>query len=115
MEQKGSADLTFEIKNDAFEIGLVENLFAFGSAEKQCGTTEVIDLASDALGMIVNASQERITKDLALVTGNAQVVLDVASGLLQVKGFEVKADGNALVEGLVRSETELVSQVGLAE
>jgi hypothetical protein len=43
------------------------------------------------------------------------MVLDVASGLFEVKGFEVEADGNALVEGFVRGKTELVSQVRLAE
>jgi hypothetical protein len=71
MEQKGSADLTFEIKNDAFEIGFVQDLLAFGRAEEQSTATEVIDLASNALGVVIDARQERIAKDLALVTGNA--------------------------------------------
>ena len=47
--------------------------------------------AEQALGpldpALLDASQEAVTKDLALVTGNAEMVLDVASGLLQVKGF----------------------------
>ena len=43
------------------------------------------------------------------------MVFDVACSFLQVKGFEVETDGDALVEGFVRSETELVSQVGLCE
>ena len=115
MGHKESADLTFEIENNAFEIGFVENLLAFSGTKEQCAATEVIDLAGDALGVVVDASQERITKDLALVTGNAQMVLDVANGFLQVKGFEVETDGNTLVEGLVRGKTELVSQVRLAE
>ena len=43
------------------------------------------------------------------------MVLDVACGLFEVEGFEVEADGDALVEGLVGSEAELVGQVGLTE
>jgi hypothetical protein len=114
-EQKGSGDLTFKIKNDAFEISFVEDLLAFSGTEEEGTTTEVIDLASDTLGVVVDASEEAVTKDLTLVTGNAQMVLDVASGLFEVKGFEVEADGNALVESLVRCKAELVGQVGLAE
>ena len=114
-EQKESGNLTFEIKDDAFEIGLVENLLAFGGTKEQCAATEVIDLAGNALGVVVDASQEAVTKDLALVTGNAEMVLDVASGLLEVKGFEVETDGNALVEGLVRCKAELVRQVRLTK
>jgi hypothetical protein len=107
--------LTFEVKDDALEIRFVEDLLALGSAEEERAPAEVVDLASDALGMIVDASEEPITKDLSLVTGNAQMVLDVASGLFQVKGFEVETDGDALVKSFVRSETELVSQVRLAK
>ena len=109
MKQKGSADLTFEIKDDAFEIGFVEDLLAFGRAKEKGATTEVIDLAGDALGMVVDASQEPITKDLALTISNAEMVLDVACSFLDVKGFEVETDSNALVESLVRGETEFVS------
>ncbi len=43
------------------------------------------------------------------------MVLDVSDGLLEVKEAEVVADGDALVEGLVGSETEELSQVGLTE
>ena len=115
MEQKGSADLTFEIKDDAFEIRFIEDLLTLGGAEEESATTKVVDLASHTLGVVVNASQETITKDLALASGDAEVVFGVACGFLEVKGFEVEADGNALAEGFVRSETELMSQVGLAE
>jgi hypothetical protein len=42
-------------------------------------------------------------------------VLDIPSGLFQVEGSEVVADGDTLVEGFVRCKAELVSQVGLSE
>jgi len=43
------------------------------------------------------------------------VVFDIACGFFEIKGFEMKADGDALVEGFVGSEAELVSEVRLAE
>jgi hypothetical protein len=42
-------------------------------------------------------------------------MLDVTGGLFQVEGFEVIADGDALMEGLVGGEAEFVSQVRLAK
>jgi len=113
MKRKRSADLPFEIKDDALEIGLVEDLLAFSGAEEERTATEVIDLAGDALGVVVDASEERITEYLVLTTGNTQMVLDIASGFFEVKGFEVETDGNALVEGFVRGKAELVRQVRL--
>ena len=110
-----SAELSFEVEDDAFEICFIENLLAFGGTEKESATTKVVDLARDALGVIVNASQETVTEDRALASSDEQVVFDVTSGFLEVKGFEVEADGNALVEGFIRSETELVSKVRLTE
>jgi hypothetical protein len=107
--------LTFEVEDDALEVRFVEDLLALGSAEEERAATEVIDLARHALGMVVNASQESITEESALASSNAQVVFGIACGFLQVKGFEVEADGDALVEGFVGSETELVGQVRLTE
>ena len=113
--ERGSADLAFEIEDDALEVVLVEDLLVLGSAEEEGTATEVVDLASDALGVVVDAGEEAVAEELALAAGDAEMVLDVAGGLLQVEGFEVEADGDALVEGLVGSEAELVGQVGLAE
>jgi len=107
--------LTFEVENDALEVRFVEDLLALGRAEEECAATEVVDLASDSLGVIVNASQESITEDSALASSNAQVVFGIACGFFQVKGFEVEADGDALVESFVGCEAELVGQVRLAK
>jgi hypothetical protein len=43
------------------------------------------------------------------------MMLDVGGGLLEVEGRELVADGDALVEGLVGGEAELVGQVRLTD
>ena len=60
--------------------------------------------------MVVDGGEEAITEELAWVPGDAQVMFDVACGLFEVQGFEVEADGDALVEGLEGCEAELVSE-----
>jgi len=44
--------------------------------------------------VIVEACDKAVAEGLALVGGDAELVLDVACGLLQVEGFEVKTDGD---------------------
>jgi len=58
--------------------------------------------------VVVDAAAGTVAKELALVASDAHVVLDVPDGLFEVKGPEVVADGDALVEGFVGSEAELV-------
>jgi len=58
--------------------------------------------------VVVDAAEETVAKELALVASDAQVVLDVPGGLFEVEGSELVADGDALVEGFVGSEAELV-------
>ena len=113
--ERGSGDLALEIKKHTFEIVLIENLLLLGNAQEQGIATEVVDLASDALGVVVGGAEETVAEELSLVTSHAKVVLDIAGGLFQVEGSEVVADGDALVEGFVGSEAKLVSQVGLTE
>ena len=107
--------MTFQVADDALEVGLVEDGFFLGGAEKERGATEIVDLAGDALGVIVDGGEESIREDSILTTGDAEVVFDVGSSLLEVEGFEVEADGDALIESLEGGEAQLVGQVGLAE
>jgi hypothetical protein len=107
--------LAFEVADDALEVGLVEDGFLFGSTEKEGGAAEVVDLAGDALGVVVDEGKKAVGENRVLTTGDTEVVLDVGGGLLEVKGFEVVADGDALAESLVGGEAELVGQVRLAE
>jgi len=111
--KSGSADLAFEVEEDTFEIGLIEDLFLLGNAQQQGITADVVDLASHTLGMVVDAAEEAVAEELPLVASDAKVVLDVPGSLFEVKGPEVVADGDSLVEGFVGCEAELVGQVRL--
>jgi hypothetical protein len=117
LEGNGEAlrETTFEVKDDALEVGLVEDRLLLGSAEEESRAAKVVDLASDALGVIVDGGEEGVGEEGVLATGDAEMVFDVGGSLLEVEGFEVVTDGDALVEGFVRRETELVGQVRLAE
>jgi hypothetical protein len=110
-----SGKLAFEVEQNAFEVVLVEDLFLFGRPQEQGIATDVVDLAGHALGVVVDAAEETVTKELALVARDVHVVLDVPGGLFEVKGSEMVADGDALVESFIGRKAELVSQVGLAE
>jgi len=112
---KPSIDLSFKVTDDALEIGLVEDWFALGGTEKESVAAKVVDLASDTLGVIVDEGQEAIGENGVPPTGDAEMMLDVGGSLLEVEGFEVVADGDALVEGLEGGKAKLVGQVRLAE
>jgi hypothetical protein len=125
-----STNLTFEVADDALEVSLVENGFLLGSAEEESGATEVIDLAGNAFGMVVDESKETIGEDGVAATwllgpirgcftnsttGDTKMVFDVGGGLFEVEGFKMVANGDTLIEGFVGGETELEGQVRLAE
>ncbi len=114
-EKVRSIKLTVLVVDDPFEVSFIEDLFVFGGAEQEGAAAEIVDLARDALGIVGEASNETIAEDGGLGAGDAQVMLDVGNGLLEVKGTEVVADGNPLVEGLIGSEAEELSQVRLTE
>ena len=114
-EEKTSPGLPLEIENDPFEIGLVEDLFVLGSAQEESAAANIVDLAGHSLGVIVDATDETVAKDLVLAASDAEMVLDVTGGLFEVEGAEMVTDGDALVESLIGSEAQLVGQVRLAE
>jgi hypothetical protein len=107
--------LSFEVADYALEIGLVEDGFVLRGAEEEGSAAEVVDSAGDALGVVVDQGDKAIGEDGVLASGDAEVVFDVGSGFLEVEGFEVIADGNALMERLVGGKAELESELGLAE
>ena len=102
----GSSKLTILIVDDPFEISFVEDFFVFSDAQQESAATNIVDLAGDPLGVIIDAGDKTIAKDLVLRGGNAQMMFDVGDGFLEVKGAELVADGNTLMERLVRGETE---------
>lgn len=108
-------ELDIEITEDALEVGYVEDLFAFGDTEEESAAAEIVDAAGDAFGVIVDAADKAVAKDLSLGPGDAEMMFDVASGLFEIERGEVETNGDALVEGLEGRETELVGEIGLAE
>jgi hypothetical protein len=109
------ADPSFKIQKDTFEVGLVKDLFLLGSTQQESTAANVVDLAGDTFGVIVNTAHKAVAEEWALAVSDAEVVFDIAGCFLQVEGFEMVADGDALVEGFIGSKTKLVSQVRLAE
>ena len=109
-----SAHLAFQVEDDPFEVGVIQDGLVLGGAQQQGVATQIVDLAGDALGVIVDARDEALAEELILAPGDVEVMFDIARGLLQVEGFEVEADGDALVEGLVEGliggKAELVGQ-----
>jgi hypothetical protein len=110
-----AGELDIEIADDALEVGFIEDLLAFGDAEEERAAAEIVDAAGDTFGVIVDATDKAVAKDLSLRTGDAEMVFDVASGLFEIKGREVEADGDALVKCLEGRETQLLGEIGLAE
>jgi hypothetical protein len=84
-EKRGSGELTVEVVDDPFEVGFIEDLFAFGDAEQEGVAAEVVDLAGDAFGVVIDGGEETVAEELVGGTGNTQVVFDVSDGLLQVR------------------------------
>jgi hypothetical protein len=101
--------LAFEVTNHPFENSLVENRFLFSSTEEKGGATEIVNLAGDALGVIVNESQKAVGEERVLTAGDAEMVLDVSGSLLEVEGAEVVTNGDALTKSFKGSKAELVS------
>lgn len=101
--------------NDPFEVSFFEDFFAFSSAEQESAAAGVVNPTGDALGVVRDAGNETIAEDGGLGAGDAKMVLDVGDGLLEVKRAELVADSDALLEGLVRSEPEELSQIRLTE
>jgi hypothetical protein len=56
-------DPPFKIKKDTFEIGLVKDLFLLGSAQQESTAANVVDLAGDAFGVIVNAAHKAVAEE----------------------------------------------------
>ena len=75
----------------------------------------IVDLAGHSLGVIIDTTDETVAKDLVLAANDAEMVLDVTGGFLEVEGAEMVTNGDALVESLVGGKAQLVGQVGLTE
>ena len=57
--------------DDPFEVSFIEDLFVFSGAQQESTATDIVDLAGDTLGVVVDAGDEAIAKDLVLRAGHA--------------------------------------------
>ena len=76
------ADPSFEIQKDTFEVGLVKDLFLLSSAQQESTAANVIDLAGDTFGVIVNSAHKAVAEEWDLAVSDAEVVFDIASCFL---------------------------------
>jgi hypothetical protein len=90
-------------------------LLVLGGTQKESIAAKVVDLASDALGVVVGGSGEAVTEELALEASDAELVFDVSGGFFEIERLKVKANGDALLESFERCKAELVSEVRLTE
>jgi hypothetical protein len=56
-------DPSFKIKKDTFEIGFIKDLFLLGSAQQESTAANVIDLAGNAFGVVVNTAHKAVAKE----------------------------------------------------
>jgi hypothetical protein len=111
----GSSKLTILVVDDPFEVSFIEDFFVFGDAEQESAATDIVDLAGDPLGVVVETGDKTLAEDLILRAGHTQLMFDVGDGLLKVKGTEMVTDGDPLMEGLVGGEAKELGQIGLTE
>jgi hypothetical protein len=76
----------FQVYDDALKVGLIQGLFSFRGAEERGTAAEIVDSAGHTLGVVANALDEAVTDERALKARDAEMVSDVASGLLQIGG-----------------------------
>lgn len=65
----GLNGLLLEVKQDAFEVGFVEDLFVFGSTEEESSAADVVDEAGNAFGLVVQGGDEGIGEKLTGIAG----------------------------------------------
>ena len=107
--------MAIQVEDDAFEVGFIDNFFVFGGAEEQGGAADIVDVTGGAFGMFKQVGDETAAEKLALKTGDTEMVFDVSGGLFEIEGGELVADSDALLEGMVRSKGQFLSEVRLAE
>ena len=86
-----SIELTIEIKKDTLEVGFVEGLFVFSSAEKESSAANVVNETRNALGVVVKGGNKGVGKKLWCPIGRTEgsdpeLVFDVRGGFFEVEG-----------------------------
>ncbi len=98
--------MTIEVKEDALEVGFVEDLLVFTGAEKESSPANIVNETRHTLGVVMKVGHKRVCEKLVVVAGQAEMMFDVSGSFLKVKWGEGVADGDALVESVVGSKTK---------
>ena len=72
-------------------------MFVFGGAEEESGATDIVDLAGDAFGVVIETGDETVGEKLVLSVSETELMFDISGGFLEVERGEVIANGDALV------------------
>ena len=107
--------MTIEVKQNPLEVSFVKDFLVFGGAQEQGCSTEIVDVAGDAFGVIKEGGDKGVTEKLALKASDAEMMFDIGGGFFKIERPEVVTDGQALVKGPEGGKAQLVGQVGLTE
>ena len=109
--------------NRSFEINIGDGLadgafvdpgFLIDQSGHQSGGTELIDAARYPLGVFEDALERIVGEERpGDVTRDADLMFDIAEGLLQIERAEMIAHCEALIEGLVNGELKGAAEVGM--
>ena len=112
----GAESVAIAAVNRSLEINIGDRLadrafiddgFLLDQPGHQGGGAELIDAARHALGVFEDALDRVVGEERpGGVTRDADLMFDVAQGLLQIERAEVKAHGEALGEGLVHGQMQ---------
>lgn len=69
-----------------FEGGFVQDPLLLGATDEAGVEAQGVNLAGNALGVLMGVGDEAIAEDGPFGAGDAQVVFDVAGGLGQIEG-----------------------------
>ena len=72
-------------------------MLVFGGAEEESGATDIVDLARDTFGVVIEASDETVGEKLVLRASETELMFDISGGFLEVERGEVIANGDTLV------------------
>ena len=61
--------MTIEVKKDTLEVGFIENLLVFSSAEKESGAANIVDETRNALGVVVQGGDKGVGEKLLVTEG----------------------------------------------
>jgi len=112
-EVKKERSSLVQLGNRLADGGLLQDLLLVNASGNQGRGTDPINLSGDAAGVLEDAFHGVIAERRAgQISGNAQMVLDIVEGFLEVERRELVGIGQALAEGFVDGEVQSLVETG---